>query len=121
MHELYELKDKLCDELKDYSEKSISASNLEIIDKLTHSIKNLNKIIEEYGEGEYSGRYDRGRSYARGRTGTVRRDDMGRYSRRYPYSYDDGMVEQLRMMMNDAPNESVRNDINRLIEKIEKM
>lgn len=76
MHELYELKDKLCEELEEYGSKEMTAGSLEVIDKLAHAIKNLDKIIEAYeeeeyssrggmsGEGSYEGSY--GGSYARG-------------------------------------------------------
>ena len=72
MHELYELKDRLCDELKEFGSKEMSAGSLDTIDKLAHAIKNLDKIIDH---DDYSGDYMpmRDRSYAR------RRDAMGRY------------------------------------------
>ena len=54
MHELYELKEKLCKELKKYSEEEVSSNSLEIVDKLAHAVKNLDKIIEKYEEEEYS-------------------------------------------------------------------
>lgn len=136
MHELYELKEKLCDELKDYGSKEVTAANLEFIDKLAHATKNIDKIIEAYEmdseyssrsypdgmgnsyarRGGYNGTY-RG-SYARGRM-NARRDSMGRYSGNY--SRDDGMVEELRGLMDDAPNESIKRDIQRLVDKIEQM
>lgn len=131
MHELYELKDMLCKELKEYGEKGeLTAGSLETIDKLAHAMKNLDRVIEAYEEdGEYSGRsypdgmggsyargrYSReGRSYARGRM-NARRDSMGRYSR------DDGMIEELRDLMQDAPNEAIKRDIQRLVDKMEQM
>lgn len=131
MHELYELKDMLCKELKEYGEKGeLTAGSLETIDKLAHAMKNLDRVIEAYeDDGEYSGRsypdgmggsyargrYSReGRSYARGRM-NARRDSMGRYSR------DDGMVEELRDLMKDAPNEAIKRDIQRLVDKMEQM
>ena len=84
MEELRMLKDKLCDELKEYAHKYMSAGSLDVIDKLAHAVKNLDKVIDSH-EG-YSGRYDdRGRSYAR-------RDSRGRYSRSDGYGgymYDD--------------------------------
>lgn len=65
MHELYELKETLCEELKEYARKGkMSAGDLEVVDKLSHSIKNLDKIIEAYEEMEYSEE-----SYARGGRG----------------------------------------------------
>ncbi len=131
MHELYELKDMLCKELKEYGEKGeLTAGSLDTIDKLAHAMKNLDRVIEAYEEdGEYSGRsypdgmggsyargrYSReGRSYARGRM-NARRDSMGRYSR------DDGMIEELRDLMKDAPNEAIKRDIQRLVDKMEQM
>lgn len=131
MRELYELKDMLCKELKEYGEKGeLTAGSLETIDKLAHAMKNLDRVIEAYEEdGEYSGRsypdgmggsyargrYSReGRSYARGRM-NARRDSMGRYSR------DDGMIEELRDLMKDAPNEAIKRDIQRLVDKMEQM
>ena len=131
MHELYELKDMLCKELKEYGEKGeLTAGSLDTIDKLAHAMKNLDRVIEAYeDDGEYSGRsypdgmggsyargrYSReGRSYARGRM-NARRDSMGRYSR------DDGMVDELRELMQDAPNEAIKRDIQRLVDKMEQM
>lgn len=140
MHELYELKETLCDELKEYSRKGkMSAGDLEVVDKLTHTIKNLDKIIETYEEEGYSeergsrggsyrggsyrgGSYeDGGRtyrvegSYARGRGRNARRDSMGRYS-----SADD-MVMELRELMEDAPDERTRMEFERFIKKMESM
>ena len=60
MKELYELKEKLCDELKGYGKKDMSAGTLDVVDKLSHTIKNLDKIIEKYEEEDYSGRYECG-------------------------------------------------------------
>lgn len=141
MQELYDLKDMLCKELKEYGKKDeMSAGSLEVVDKLTHAMKNLDKVIEAYEESdEYSNRaypdgmggsYRGGRgtsyrgpymgngsSYARGRM-NARRDSMGRYSGN-GYSRDDGMVEELRELMQDAPNESIKRDIQRLVDKIE--
>lgn len=133
MHELYELKEMLCKELKEYGEKGeMSTGTLDVVDKLAHTIKNLDKIIEGYEEEEgYSSRsypdglggsyrtyprMYRGGSYARGR----KRDSMGRYSSN-GYSRDDGMVEELRSLMEDAPNEAIKRDIQRLIDKVEQM
>lgn len=83
MHELYELKDRLCDELKEYGTKELSAGSLDTVDKLAHAIKNLDKIIESYEDEGYSGEYRDGMSYARGRGRYAKRDSMGRYSSRY--------------------------------------
>lgn len=137
MHELYELKDKLCRELKKYSNEDVTTSNLSVIDSLAHAVKNIDKIIESYEEDEGSsygynsyepnyrvsnGRGNRGNaSYARGRGRNAKRDSMGRYSNDGGYSRHGDMVEQLREMMMDAPNDEVRREYERVISRIESM
>lgn len=126
MHAIYELKDKLCDELEEYGKKeALDVGALDIVDKLAHTIKNLDKIIECYEEDNYSGtdmRYDdgmsyrRGSSYARGRTGNVRRDSMGRYSRDSKM-----MIDELRDLMNDAPDDRTKMEFKKFIQKMENM
>ena len=67
MEKLYDIKDKLCEELEEYARKQdLGAGDLEVIHKLTDTIKNIDKIcmIEE-GEGySQTGAYDGGSSYA---------------------------------------------------------
>jgi hypothetical protein len=47
---------------------------------------------------------------------------MGRYSSERGYSRDgQEMADQLRDLMEDAPDESVRRDIERLLRKVEQM
>lgn len=147
MHELYELKDKLLQELEEYGSKELSAGTLDVVDKLSHAVKNLCKIIEmkedeEYSGdmmggtsyarggnrggsrgGSYRGSYEgRGGSYARGRGSNARRDSMGRYSSERGYSRDNmEMADQLRDLMEDAPNDAIRMDIERLLRKVEQM
>lgn len=106
MKELYELKEKLCDELKSYGKKDMSAGSLDVIDKLTHTIKNLDKIID-HGEDGYSGVY--GRSYARPR----------RYSN--GYSYNSNLITGLNDLMNEAKDERTKHEIEKFIDKIETM
>ena len=66
MHELYELKEKLMKELNEYASQEMSAGSLEVIDKLSHAIKNICKIIEAAEMEEYSSRGGQGGgSYAR--------------------------------------------------------
>ena len=46
MHAIHELKEMLCDQLKEYGEKdSLNMQDLDIVDKLAHSVKNLDKIL----------------------------------------------------------------------------
>ena len=125
MNELYELKEVLCKELKEYGKKGeLSTGSLDVVDKLAHTIKNLDKIIEVYETEGHSGRYPYWMgSYDDGRhidpRYSEKRDSMGRYSRRY--SRDGGMVEELRELMKDAPDERTRQEFQRFISKIESM
>lgn len=137
MNELYELKEKLCKELKKYSKEEVTTNSLEIIDTLSHAIKNIDKIIEVYEEEEgasygyydgsnrYSNRNGRGSynngSYSRGRGRNAKRDNMGRYSSDSGYSRHGDTVEQLREMMMDAPNDEIRREYERVISRIESM
>ena len=144
MHELYELKEKLCKELKKYNEKELTKDSLEIVDKLSHAAKNIDKLIEKYEEenegGSYAsynsygnsynssyrgdgnrgsrGSYNDG-SYARGRGRNARRDNMGRYANDSGYSRHGNMVEELREMMMDAPNEEIRREYEKIINRME--
>lgn len=128
MHKLIEY---VCDELKELETKAekggLSASEIEYADTLAHLKKNLLKgemLYDEFDGEEYSGAgrrvyHDgsyRGDSY-RGRS--MKRDAMGRYSRERDYSRTGDMVEQLRDMMDDAPDEQTRTEIKRLINKME--
>ena len=127
MEYMHELKEKLCDELEEIARKGeLGAGDLEIVHKLTDTIKNLDKIemLEEddgYSrdgdwEMEGRGRYNRGSSYAR------RRDSRGRYTSDRRYSRDDAkthMIEQMEQMMNGTQNEREREIIKRAMEQLE--
>ena len=137
MKALNELKDKLHDELDEISRKpELGAGDLEIIHKLTDTIKNIDKICmledgEGYSEAVDGGDYGRGASYANrgkhyvrghysrdgGMNGysTRRRDGRGRYSR------EDGrseMMEHLEMAM-DSATEQDRDTIKRFMRQLE--
>lgn len=93
MHELMKLKEMLCKELEEYGSKGeLTGGTLEVVDKLAHAVKNLDKIIEAYEEEEeYSQRGGQGGgnrySYEGGQGG-----NQGGYSRNYRMrnSYEGG-------------------------------
>lgn len=133
MHELYELKDKLCEELKEYGNKEMSKTNLEVIEKLSSAVKNLGKIIEKYDEeeeyssmngGSYRGSYE-GRSNRGGRGSYEGRSYRGSYARRRDamgrYSRDAEMVAELRELMEDAPDDKTRQEFQRFISRLEQI
>ncbi len=92
MEYMYELKDKLCKELDEIARKpEMGAGDLEIIHKLTDTIKNIDKIdmLEDDGYSQAGYRdggssYNRGSSYANRGKHYVR----GHYSRDGGYSRD---------------------------------
>ena len=72
--------------------------------------------------GGNSYRYEGEGSYARGRGRNAKRDAMGRYSSRGGYSMaGDEMIDELRDLMQDAPDEQTRMEFQRFIQKIEQM
>ena len=101
MKHMEDLRDMLCDELDNITEQGeITQGSLEIIDKLTHSIKSIDTIMameeanysNDRGYSRYDGysrrgsydddNYRRRNSYARGRGSNANRDSQGRYSNR---------------------------------------
>lgn len=79
-----------------------------------------------YRGGSYEGGSYAGGSYARGngrgRGSNANRDSMGRYSSEYGYSGDaDELVEKLEDLMEEAPNEQMRREIEKLARKVRSM
>ena len=104
MHGLENLKEMLIDALEDYSKRdTLTQNSLQMIDTLAHACKNVCKIMESGDNSEYS--------FRRGR------DRMGRFVSR------DGneMAHRLREMMEDAPDDATRYEIQRLVDKMERM
>ena len=138
MHELNQLRDTLCKNLEEYGRKNdLKAGDLDVVDKLTHTIKNLDKVIEKYDDeysgargrnarrdsmGRYAGEYsNENYSMARGNRGYSNEysNERGRYSNRY--SNTGGMVMELRELMEDAPDERTRMEFEKFIRKMENM
>ena len=88
MEYIEKIKKMLCKELDEYAMKGkISGSDLDMIWKLTDTVKNLDKIEMLEDGNSYDGYsemreypYMGGSSYARGRGRYAKRDSMGRYS-----------------------------------------
>lgn len=120
MKDLETLCDVLFDQLKDVTRKSrngISSGDLENIDKLTHSIASIKKIMAFMEDDGYSG-HDGYREAYRGsyRGGSYKRDRMGRYSS--GYSRND-LADKMRELMHDAPDDRTRQEMQRMVEKLE--
>lgn len=133
---MHKLMDYICDELEELERKAdkdgkLSGAEIQYADTLAHLKKNLMKAEEMEMEADYSSRgYTMrtmpmyyGNSYAGRRN--ARRDSMGRYSggnySREGYSRAaEDMVDQLRDMMRNAPDEQTKTDIRRIVEKLER-
>lgn len=138
MHKLMEY---VCDEMKELERKAekdgkLSMAEMQYLDTLAHTKKNLLKADEMseegysgmmypryYGDDRMDGRsyrdgrsYNDGRSYARGR----KRDSMGRYSRGYSMATED-MIDELHELMEKAPDEMTKREFKKFIDKIETM
>ena len=146
MHKLMEY---LCGELEELERKAdkegkLSMAEIQYGETLSSMKKNLLKADEMWEDSEYSmadggsyemgrGPYNRNGSYARGGRGRsyVRGGgrggnrgganqygsyNMGGYSRG-----SDEMVDELRELMNDAPDDQTRMEFQRLIKKLEQM
>lgn len=141
MNVLEEIKEKLYDELECIAaEEQMTKTSLDIIDKLTHSIKSIETVLamEDYDDGysqRYNSRYDDGYSYRSnggrssyrgsrnmnngGRNGMSYND--GRYYRGR-YSREDSkekMLEKLEEYMNDTESDKVKDSIRKVINQIE--
>ena len=126
---MHKLIDYICDELKELERKAekngtLTMSEIQYMDTLAHAKKNLltgEAMMDAEGEsGRYMPHYSygdgyNGGSYRRGR------DSMGRYTSRRGYSYDDGMIEELRSLMENAPDEATKREFRQFIAKMEKM
>jgi hypothetical protein len=143
MEYIEKIKKMLCKELDEYAMKGkISGSDLDMIWKLTDTVKNLDKIEMLEDGDSYDGYsemreypYMGGSSYARGRGRYAKRDSMGRYSsddrmtdnysearmdRRY--SRDDAkdhLMDKMGEMMTSA-NEEQREILKDAMRKIER-
>lgn len=137
MQKMEELREMLCAELEKITKKGeLSAGSLDVVDKLTHSIKSIDTIMAMEDAG-YSN--ESGYSYARGRGRNARRDSMGRYSRDDAYmdgSYDgsyarggnrgysrhdakEELAMELRELRMDAKDQETGKMIDRWIKQLE--
>ena len=135
MHKLIEF---ICDEMDELERKAskdgkLSMAEVQYLDTLAHTKKNLLKA-EEMSDGGYSGTmypryygdmdgrsYADDRSYARGRGRNARRDSMGRYSSRGYSMAADVMMDELHALMEKAPDDMAKREFKKFIEKIEMM
>lgn len=130
MHELEKLKSKLCHELEEYSGRDrLDMQSLQVIDTIAHTVKNLNKILDEKAKEDQ--RYSEGYFYANDGRGYNNRGYSGGYSDRYPdmnrgnwnrYSMgNDMIIDRLRGLMNETHDERTRQEFQTFINRMEQM
>lgn len=125
---MHKLIDYVCSELDTLEHKVNNGSKLtmaetQYMDTLAHARKNLltgDAMMDGGESGYYMPNRMYGNSYGRDSyDDSYRRDSMGRYSSRR--SYDSGLADELHEIMERTPDESVKRDIKRAIDKIERM
>lgn len=139
MQTYHEIKKMLCKELDDVAHKGRidKYDDLDVIDKLTHSLKSVETIIA-MAESQYEGTSNRymppyvygGHSFddrmseMDGRSNAQRRNAMGQFSRDESYGYgnnamyrsrDEGMVHELEELMYKAKDDETRMKFKRFI------
>ena len=114
------LSDKLSEKTRKVKNGGMSDGDLDTIDKLTHALASVKKIMAFMDDEEYSGNYPGYRESYRGsyRGGSYKRDRMGRYSGERGYSRND-LADKMRDLMMDAPDDRTRQEIQRMVEKLE--
>ena len=121
------LSDKLAEKTRKVKNGGMSDGDLDTIDKLTHALASVKKIMAFMeDEGEYSGYYPMGGSYRESYRGSYghggsyarKRDSMGRYSGERGYSRNT-LADKMRDLMMDAPDDRTRQEIQRMVEKLE--
>ena len=103
MEYIEKIKKMLCKELDEYAMKQeLTGGDLDMIWKLTDTVKNLDKIEMLEDGNSYDGYsemreypYMGGSSYASGRGRYAKRDSMGRYSSDDRMSYDNYSEERM--------------------------
>ena len=148
MHKIKKLKENLLEELEHYADKKdYNMEDITVMKYLSSAVDHLCNVVkdaedEEYSERSYremprrsyessermsrrsyddgrGGSYDDGMSGARGRRNAPR-DSMGRYSGD-GYSRAGEMAEKLREMGENVPDDSTRNEIMRLANRMAQM
>lgn len=134
--DLHELCETISEAIKEANEKirtsggKLVGSDVDYVDKLTHALKSVKATIAMMEDENYSGYYpwayenggsmaggsNRG-SYARNR-GSYARGRGGRYSGERGYSRND-LADKMRELMEEAPDDRTRQEMKRMVEKLE--
>lgn len=122
------ISEKIAEKTRKIRNGGMNDGDLETLDKLTHTLASVKKIMAFMeDEDGYSG-YDGMGSYRNSYRGSYvrdggsyrgqRRDSMGRYSGERGYSRN-ALADKMRDLMMDAPDDRTRQEIQRMVEKLE--
>ena len=108
------LSEKIAEKTRKIRNGGMSDGDLETIDKLTHSLASVKKIMAFMEDDGYSGSWPMDGSYRTMYRGSYarKRDSMGRYSR-------NDLADKMRELMHDVPDDRTRQEMQRMIEKLE--
>ena len=128
MKALYELKEMLCRELDELAGKGeMSVGDLDLVHKLTDTVKNIDKIMMLEEDGGYSraGGWEARGTYGRYNDGGSSYAHRGKHYVRAHYSRDDGysrhcesLLEELEGLRDNANTQTERDMIQRLIDEM---
>ena len=116
------LSEKIAEKTRKIAKGGMNDGDLDTVEKLTHTLASVKKIMAFMEDDGYSGNWPtdgsyrsmyRG-SYARG----PRRDSMGRYSGERGYSRSD-LADKMRDLMMNVQDDRTRQEMQRLVEKLE--
>ena len=125
VQDLHELCETLGEAVKEANEKirqaggKLTGDDVGYVDKLTHALKSIKAVIAMSGdEDEYSN--DDGASYwYPTRSHNMSNRSHRRYSRSREFSRNNTLADQLRDLLQDAPDDKTRQEIKRLIERLD--
>ena len=118
------LSEKISEKTRKIKNSGMNDGDLDTMEKLTHTLASVKKVMAFMeDEDGYSGSWPDGgyrESYrgSYGRGGSYKRDRMGRYSGERGYSRND-LADKMRELMHDAPDDRTRQEIQRMVEKLE--
>ena len=120
------LSEKIGEKTRKIAKGGMNDGDLETLDKLTHTLASVKKIMAFMeDDGGYSGNWPDGSyrtmyrgSYGHGGSYARKRDSMGRYSGERGYSRND-LADKMRELMMDAPDDRTRQEIQRIVDKLE--
>lgn len=115
MHRLYEVKDRLIEEIGEYADKSqLTREDVELIKCMSSAADHIGNISERhsYDDGMSHRGYSRN-DYSSRDGYSNRRDSMGRYSRS-----DVDFKKKLEEIMRESPNDSTRQRMQSLLNEM---